>query len=268
MDWTCSTLGSFAWEKKCVLVRGLPNTVRRLPRQSATGPGQPTRKHFKRKKLRLAAYARAPYEVKDVEMSPVESGQIRLSVSSYSNSCRAKKTARNLGTSILSSRTAIPYLILLLAISSPNAASVPKGYVSALIYTVTMQFRSLTKPACLPPAPAQSPSVSKAGETPTCYEAPITSGPRNITLANTSGGEAPEGVPCNGLNHGANPDAETIPLDAAAKLRGFTYDGYCDTENEDSDIMRASPRRRDASTPRPGSRASWLPTRSATTPRG
>ena len=69
--------------------------------------------------------------------------------------------------------------------------------------------------------------------TSTLWEGPITSGPRNITLGQ---GEYYGSVPCNGQNGiapGANPGAPpgNTPLDAldaASKIRGFSYDGYYD----------------------------------------
>ena len=67
--------------------------------------------------------------------------------------------------------------------------------------------------------------------TSTLWEGPIFSGPRNITLGE---GQYRGSVPCdgqNGIAPGANPgippgNTPTDALDAAAKIRGFTYDGY------------------------------------------
>lgn len=66
--------------------------------------------------------------------------------------------------------------------------------------------------------------------TSTLWEGPITSGPRIITLGT---GEYYGSIPCNGQNGfspGANPgsppgNTPTDALDAAAKIRGFGYDG-------------------------------------------
>ncbi|MCJ1358008.1 MAG: hypothetical protein MMC33_008006 [Icmadophila ericetorum] len=73
------------------------------------------------------------------------------------------------------------------------------------------------------------------GSTETFYEAPIISGPHNVTTA--SGGTHP----CNGLNLNANPTPGNTPtdaLDAASKLAGFTFDGTFDTEFDDFFITR------------------------------
>ncbi|MCJ1390283.1 hypothetical protein MMC18_003141 [Xylographa bjoerkii] len=75
------------------------------------------------------------------------------------------------------------------------------------------------------------------GETSTFYEAPIISGPRNITTA--SGGTHL----CDGTNLNANPKPGNTPtdaLDAASKLAGFTYDGTFDAEFDDFFITRIS----------------------------
>ena len=77
----------------------------------------------------------------------------------------------------------------------------------------------------------------------TIYEGPITSGPRNITAGE---GEYKGTTPCNGQNGlppGANPgkppgNTPTDALDAAAKARGFTYDGNYDNDTNDFDITR------------------------------
>ena len=76
------------------------------------------------------------------------------------------------------------------------------------------------------------------GETKTIYEAPIFSGPRNITTA--SGGTHL----CDGTNDGANPTPSntcTDALDAASKLAKFQYDGTYDTEFMDYFITSIGP---------------------------
>lgn len=117
---------------------------------------------------------------------------------------------------MFSPRHPIVYLTLLLAVRSTNAASVPEG-------TNTINLRI-------------------EGYNTTYYEGPITSGPRNITLPSLDGyGTFPR--PCNGLNQRANPAPGNTPtdaLDAAAKARGFTYDGGYDTEVDDFAISRIS----------------------------
>ena len=68
------------------------------------------------------------------------------------------------------------------------------------------------------------------GLTNTIYEAPIFSGPRNITTA--SGGTHP----CTGTNLNANPNPGNTPtdaLDAASKLLNFPYDATYSTTFED-----------------------------------
>ena len=81
------------------------------------------------------------------------------------------------------------------------------------------------------------------GDTTTYFEGPIKSGPRNITIKATELGQGPMPRPCNGLNGGANPQACNTPtaaLDAAAKLKGFTYDGDTDEDIGDYYITRIS----------------------------
>lgn len=70
----------------------------------------------------------------------------------------------------------------------------------------------------------------------TLYEGPITSGPRNITMDGVT-------YPCNGQGAGSNAgkplgNCPTDALDAAAKARGFTYDGLFDGEFNDWDVSR------------------------------
>ncbi|CAF9923154.1 hypothetical protein IMSHALPRED_005865 [Imshaugia aleurites] len=70
----------------------------------------------------------------------------------------------------------------------------------------------------------------------TLYEGPITSGPRNITMGGVT-------YPCDGQGAGSNPgkalgNCPTDALDAAAKARGFTYDGEFDGEFNDWDVTR------------------------------
>ncbi|MCJ1458922.1 hypothetical protein MMC28_009298 [Mycoblastus sanguinarius] len=71
----------------------------------------------------------------------------------------------------------------------------------------------------------------------TIYEAPIYSGPRNVTTA--SGGTHL----CDGTNDGANPTPSntcTDALDASTKLIGQTFDGTYDPEFQDFFITRIS----------------------------
>lgn len=75
------------------------------------------------------------------------------------------------------------------------------------------------------------------GLTNTIYEAPIYSGPRNITTA--SGGTHH----CDGTNDGANPTAGntcTDALDAASKLLKFPYDGTYSSSFDDYFITSIS----------------------------
>ena len=69
----------------------------------------------------------------------------------------------------------------------------------------------------------------------TFYEAPIISGPRNITTA--SGGTHH----CDGTNNGENPTPGNTPtdsLDAGAKFAGFTFDGTYSEQFDDFFITR------------------------------
>lgn len=75
------------------------------------------------------------------------------------------------------------------------------------------------------------------GESNTIYEAPIFSGPRNITTA--SGGTHL----CDGTNFAANPtpgNTCTDALDAASKLAKFPYDGTFDQKFDDYFITSIS----------------------------
>ena len=93
------------------------------------------------------------------------------------------------------------------------------------------------------------------GDNTTYFEGPIKSGPRNISiniietnavqgppLTDTDLAQGPTPpFPCDGLNGGANPkpgNTPTCALDAAAKAKGFTYDGSSDADLEDYYITR------------------------------
>lgn len=75
--------------------------------------------------------------------------------------------------------------------------------------------------------------------TSTLYEGPITSGPRNITGFDGTG---PVTYICDGAGAKPNPpppgNTPTDALDAAAKIRGFTYDASFDGEFNDFDFTR------------------------------
>lgn len=95
------------------------------------------------------------------------------------------------------------------------------------------------------------------GDNTTYFEGPIKSGPRNISiniidtnavqgspLLDTDLAQGPKPpFPCDGLNLGANPkpgNTPTCALDAAAKAKGFTYDGSSDADLEDYYVTRIS----------------------------
>lgn len=95
------------------------------------------------------------------------------------------------------------------------------------------------------------------GDNTTYFEGPIKSGPRNISIniidtyavqgppledRELAQGPTPP-FPCDGLNGFANPkpgNTPTCALDAAAKLKGFTYDGASDADLSDYEIRRIS----------------------------
>ena len=92
-----------------------------------------------------------------------------------------------------------------------------------------------------PPSSSNTVNLRIEGDNTTYFEGPIKSGPRNITIKDTELGQGPMPRPCTGLN--ANPQACNTPtaaLDAAAKLKGFTYDGDTDDDINDYYITRIS----------------------------
>ncbi|KAG7009657.1 hypothetical protein G7Y79_00002g007720 [Physcia stellaris] len=115
--------------------------------------------------------------------------------------------------------------------------SVPLSLVLSLAYAIAIvalppQPRSIVPGSCVTRPPSQIANGLKPanrsivnlrieGATTTIYEAPIFSGPRNITTA--SGGTHK----CDGTNLHANPSPGNTPtdaLDAASKLANFPYD--------------------------------------------
>lgn len=115
-------------------------------------------------------------------------------------------------------------LICLLPIASTvPAVGIRPGYLSPLAHAAA-------KPTDTTMHSSNLVNLRIEGFTNTIYEAPIFSGPRNITTA--SGGTHP----CDGTNNGANPTPGNTPtdaLDAASKLAKFPFDGTYSTTFED-----------------------------------
>jgi hypothetical protein len=86
--------------------------------------------------------------------------------------------------------------------------------------------------------PYQIDGLRIEGSSSTIFEAPIISGPTNVTTP--SGGTHL----CNGQNDGANPNPSATPttaLQAAAHFAGFPFDGTFDTEFDDFFITSIGP---------------------------
>lgn len=124
------------------------------------------------------------------------------------------------------------YLSAFLASRTAYAADEANGYESAHQCITCILGRSTAEPT------SSDNTVNLRIETnlTTLYEGPITSGPRNITMGGYT-------YPCNGQGAGSNPgkppgNCPTDALDAAAKARGFTYDGEFDGEFNDWAVSR------------------------------
>ena len=119
-------------------------------------------------------------------------------------------------------------------IAYTNASSEAKGYVS----TATITLSTLTRNTVDLGVSDNTVNLRIEGNTSTIYKGPITSGPRNITVAN--GG--PLTYPCDGRDSKYPPpppgNTPTDALDAASKAQGFTYDGAFVEEDEDFNFER------------------------------
>ena len=122
--------------------------------------------------------------------------------------------------------------LLSLVSASPTLEAAPrtpnlKGYVRRSLPSSSLS--SQTTPTN-PPTSYNIVNLRIEGDTKTIYEAPILSGPTNVTTA--SGGTHL----CDGTNLNSNPTPSNTPTDAlnaASKLAHFPFDGTFDAEFDD-----------------------------------
>lgn len=135
--------------------------------------------------------------------------------------------------------------------------SPPIAFLCLAPFLLLTSTNAASQTTAYPPSSSNIVNLRIEGDNTTYFEGPIKSGPRNISiniidtdivqgspLVDTDLVQGPKPpFPCDGLNGGANPkpgNTPTCALDAAAKAKGFTYDGDSDADLEDYYITRIS----------------------------